>query len=208
MTSRTGTGRQIPLRVAGTIIGSSLSALAASVVYWIDNDGLAGFVAIGVPVGAVIGFMEAPEAVRTSNPGLLALKLSVWAALVGFAIYVVDPALWAISHAAGFDLRAIPLVLLVLVVAAMCALSIGYPVSLPISIASVALGRWLYRRGPVVMSFGLAILFVVSSISAGLAFAAAKREEARQIAGITSSVSRMLADGPIPTESRMKETLC
>jgi len=196
-------------------MGSSLSALAGSIVYWLGIDGISFFFSLGVPVGAVIGFVKAPDALTTSNPARLALKLSAWAALLGLAMLIAWVGLVASWAARGFDLSAIPVVLVTLFFAIFFALWIGVPISLPIAIASVVLGRALYRRGPVVMSMGLAILLIVSSVSGGLAFADAKREEARQRARIptSSEVDRtglihVLPDGPIPTESQMEETPC
>lgn len=165
-------------------MGSSLSALAGSIVYWLGMDGISLFFSLGVPVGAVIGFVKAADAVRTGNPGRLALKLSAWAALLGLGLLIAWVGLVASWGVRGFDLSAIPVVLVTLFFAVFFALWIGVPISLPISIVSVLLGRALYRRGPVVMSIGLAILLIVSSISGGLAFADAKRQEARQLAGV------------------------
>jgi hypothetical protein len=215
MTSIPGTGRLIPLRIAGAVVGSSLSALAGSIVYWLGVDGISFFFSLGVPVGAVIGFVKAPEALTTSKPGRLALKLSVWAALLGLAMLIGWVGLVASWGARGFDLSAIPVVLVTIFFAIFFALWVGVPISLPISIASVVLGRAFYRRGPVVMSIGLALLLIVSSVSGGLAFADAKREEARQRARIPTSseldrsgLIHVLPDGPMPTDSQMEEMLC
>jgi len=180
MTSIPGTGRHIPLRVAGAVMGSSLSALAGTIAHWLGIDGISLFFSLGVPVGAVIGFAKAPDALTTSNPGRLALMLSAWAAVLGLAMLTAWVGLVANWGARGFDLSAIPVVLVTLFFAIFFALWIGVPISLPISIASVVLGRWLYRRGPVVMSIGLAILLIVTSISAGLAVADLMRDDTRQ----------------------------
>jgi hypothetical protein len=182
MTSIPGTGRLIPLRIAGAVVGSSLPALAGSIVYWLGIDGISLYFSLGVPVGAVIGFVKAPDALTTSNPGRLALKLSAWAALLGLAMLIAWVGLVANGGARGFDLSAIPVVLVTLFFAIFFALWIGVPISLPISIASLVLGRALYRRG--LLTIGVAILVVVSSISGGLAFVDAKRQEARQLAGV------------------------
>jgi hypothetical protein len=194
-------------------MGASLSALVGSIVYWLGVDGIAFPFSLGVPVGAVIGFVKAPDALTTSNPGRLALKLSAWASVLGLAILVGWVGLFASWGPRGFDLSAIPVVLVTIYFAIFFALWIGVPISLPISTVAVLLGRALYRRG--LLSIGLAILLMVSSVSGGLAFADAKREETRQRARIptSSEVDRsglvhMLPDRLIPTESEMEETLC
>jgi hypothetical protein len=161
-------------------MGSSLSALGGSIAYWLGIDGISLFFSLGVPVGAVIGFVNAPDALTTSTPGRLALKLSAWAALLGLAMLIGWVGLVASWGARGFDLSAIAVVLVTVFFAIFFALWIGVPISLPISLASVVLGRALYRRGPVVMSIGLAILLIVSSISAGLAVTDLRRERTRR----------------------------
>lgn len=139
------------LRVAGALLGGSLTAIVMGTAAWL---GIAlptvppidlSTVAIGV--GTVLGFLIGPTAAVTSRPVRFALVIAVRAVVVGLILVIGGMAILArLSGQPGFDALSLLGLLLFAVPVAMV---LGLPVASLVSMTATAILRLATRRSVV-----------------------------------------------------------
>ena len=147
------------LRVAGALLGGSLTAIVIGTAAWL---GIAwptvppidlSTVAIGV--GTVLGFLIGPTAAVTSRPVRFALVIAVRAVVVGLILVIGGMAILArLSGQPGFDAWSLLGLLLFAVPVAMV---LGLPVTSLVSMTATTTLRLATRR-PVVGSLVIATI--------------------------------------------------
>jgi hypothetical protein len=141
------------LRISGGVLGSGLSGAVAVVGVGLQVPYVAIVAGIGAAVGVILGAILAPKAARTDRPIAFALVASLIAVPVGGAVV---GAIFAIGIAVSQGTaEALPIVL-VTTLFSIPMYPLFAPISVPIAIASVLIGRRLVRVEPRITSLALA----------------------------------------------------
>lgn len=163
-------GRQIAARVAGAVVGGSLSTVAAALSFWLNlywwSSSPGPLALLGIAVGVVLGFIAGPEAIRTERPVAQALGLAFKAALLGFTVYCVASLVassWSGTGPAGTLLVDISIFLAFVLPTA---LIFALPATIPIAFSAVCILRLGRLR-----RLGVATTVVAAILSSVLAVA-------------------------------------
>jgi hypothetical protein len=148
------------LRWQAAGIGASLSGLAAGILHFAYPDGT-WVAVIGVPVGAIVGFLSAPRVISTTSPKVLAIVLAVIAPVIGVGLVVA-------------------------VVVLVPSLMIGLPLTIPVSFAAVGLLRWIRRLRADRQAVAVVVLLAAAVGVGVLAVADTGMREAREAARVGS----------------------
>jgi hypothetical protein len=152
----------ITVRLVGALLGGSLAALAGTHVgplrtYWADLP-FGPFVQLGVIVGVGMGFAAAPTAVNTNRPVRFLLAVAVQAVLIGLAMFCAWLTMQSVlvGRITVIDVPA-AISLLILIPVSMV---VAFPVTLPISLVSVAVLRSFGKRPRVA---GVALMSIIAA---------------------------------------------
>jgi hypothetical protein len=149
------------MRVSGSILGAGMSGAVAAIGVVLQVPYIAIVAGIGVVVGAVLGAALAPRAAATDQPIWFALMSSVAAVPAGGAVAGVIFAIGiAVSQGTA---ESLPIVL-VTTLFSLPLYPLFAPVTAPIAIASVLVGRRLVRAEPRTAALTLSGLLVADAV--------------------------------------------
>ena len=181
-----GIRTQVGARSSAAIVGASLSGLAAGILHFAYDDGT-WVAALGVPVGAIVGYLSAPRVISSTSPKLLALVLAVAAPIVGWGLvvaFLLIAGLGTAAAGAGGVMEGLAGVVLIALAGFIPSLMIGLPLTLPVSLVSVGVFRWLQRRAPTARFAVILGLLAATLTLAGLAVVDTRTREAREAARV------------------------
>lgn len=159
-------------RALAAVFGATVSGLVATIGFWAAIEYVSIVCLFGVPAAALIGFLFGPRAAATSRPALDAVGLGLLAVPAGLSVIALASLL-----AVGGSGDVLPFILF-----AVLAIPFAAPVSVPVSLLTVYIGRRLIRRG---MSNVTVIVMLAALATAGVG--AATWAEAVRRAELTAS---------------------
>lgn len=159
--TRTWTRRAVLARVAGALLGGSLTRLALGVAAWFGLSwptlGQVDPSSLAIGAGAALGFVSGPSAVISVRPVRFAIATAVRAVVVGLTLSIGAAAILArLAGQPGFDGWSF---LGLLLVGLPVAMVLGLPVTSIVALTATAILRLAARR-PVVGSLVIAAIAV------------------------------------------------
>jgi hypothetical protein len=163
---------RVRLRVAGALLGGSLSLAAADLSQWLNLYWSQWFgpliPTLGILVGIVLGFAIAPGAVRTPHPEVWVVGMAGLAAMLGVAVLLAS---WVVGNpqVGGDSGTSLPTLILAAVLYAIAGLILGLPVTFPIALVATGILRLgTHSRRAGIAAGAAACLLAIASL--GLSF--------------------------------------